>query len=109
MRSYHQTKKRRCLQLKKNLSFTPNRESQFLQEDMNAQLISQRNESALLVQVQRCRFRIQRIEAEAHILRAIVEKTAVQNVFWAEVVLQAEKIISGPLGGRVGVIGQLSD
>ncbi len=32
-----------------------------------------------------------------------------QNVFWAEVVLQAEKIVSGPLRGRVGVIGQLSD
>ena len=32
-----------------------------------------------------------------------------QNVFWAEVVLQAEKIISGPFTGRVGVSGQLSD
>src|SRR5439155_27282349 len=46
---------------------------------------------------------------DAHVLRAIVEKTGMQNVLWAEVVLQAEKIISGPFGGRVGASGQLSD
>jgi len=66
-------------------------------------------EGALLMQVQRRRSRIQRSEAYVHILRAIIEKTGTQNVFWAEVVLQAEKIILRPTRGRVGVSGQLSD
>src|SRR5258708_16719762 len=47
------------------------------------------------------------MEAQALVLGAVVQKTAVQNVLWAEVVLQADKIIAGPLRGSVGVIGQL--
>src|SRR5258708_9683574 len=61
----------------------------------------------MLVKVSRCGFRVEGIEAEALALRAVVQKTAVQNVLWAEVVLQADQIIAGPLRGSVGVIGQL--
>ncbi len=48
-------------------------------------------------------FGIERIQAKVFVLRAIIEKSSVQNMFWTEVVLQAKKIVSGPLRGRIRV------
>ena len=89
-RSIHQQNVR-CGALRKEiLRFAVGRDSQFDQRVIKPDLIFHRNEFAHLVQVKRCGFRIKSIEAQALILQAVVEKTAVQNMFWAEIILQAE-------------------
>ena len=89
------------------LCFAVRRDAKVDQCVVQPNLVSQRNERALLVQVQRGGLRVQRIEPEILILRAVVEKTAVQNMLRTEVVLQAEEVVAGPLGGSIRAGGQL--
>src|SRR6266571_9191878 len=60
-------------------------------------LIFQRNESAALIGGNGGGLWIERVQAKIAIVGAIVKKTRVQNLFWRDVVLQPQKIVSGPL------------
>src|SRR4029077_13533707 len=85
------------------------RDTKVDQRVIQPNLVSHRNKRARLVQVERGGFRVQRIQAKAHVLRAVVEKSPMKNVLRTEVVLQAQEVVAGPLRRGVGVIGQLAD
>src|SRR6266568_2382350 len=70
---------------------------------MPPQLILQRNESTSLVGGDGGRLRVQRVEPKIRIVRAVVKKARVQDMFWREVVLQPQEIVSGPLLESVGI------
>src|SRR5205807_7528713 len=78
-------------------------DSQFKERFVKPNLIFQGNETASLIPGDRSRLRVERVEAQIVVIRAIVENARVQDMFRRNVVLQAQEIVSGPWFVGVGV------
>jgi len=94
-RSVHQQDERRGALRKEILRFAVCRDAKVNQLSYSQIWSFREKKRPLPVQVQRGGFRIQRIEHGLSSCMRIIEKSSVQNVLWAEVVLQTQEVVAG--------------
>src|SRR5258708_6040734 len=83
--------------------------AEFEERVVQPRLVFKRDECAAPLCVDRSRLRIERVQAQVRVPRAVIEEAGVEDVLWCHVVLQAKQVVASPFFPSVGAGGLLFD